>query len=424
MTTWTDVTLIRIPEDRQRTDPGDVESLAQSIVKNGLFHAPIVADDGVTIIAGARRAAAVRLLNERSTGFRYGNNDMPPGILPTIQFSDLDDYGQQSIELEENLRRKQLTPIEEARAITKLHEMLKILNPSQTKGETATALGELRDKPSVPGDDHRITQALLVDRFHEDPDVARADSLKSAFNIAKKKAEIELRAALGAKVVVESKHRIIHGGFTVKTIEEEMTFDCVIADPPYGVGADSFGDKAFNEGHEYEDDVESALTFCDFILRRCFDLCKLEAHLYMFCDISHFLTLKSYARDAGWHPWRVPIIWNKGGQGHAPRIEHGPRRNYEAILFASKGNKKTRVLKGDVISIAAERDRVHAAQKPMELYRDLLERSCHPSENVLDPCCGSGTVFPAAEALGAIATGIERDEKYANICRQRIGALT
>ena len=33
-----------------------------------------------------------------------------------------------------------------------------------------------------------------------------------------------------------------------------------------------------------------------------------------------------------------------------------------------------------------------------------------PGDRVLDPCCGSGTIFRAAALTKTIATGIERDE--------------
>jgi len=44
------------------------------------------------------------------------------------------------------------------------------------------------------------------------------------------------------------------------------------------------------------------------------------------------------------------------------------------------------------------------------LYENLIARSCYAGNRVLDPCCGTGPVFAAADKMRCIATGIEMDE--------------
>ncbi len=80
------------------------------------------------------------------------------------------------------------------------------------------------------------------------------------------------------------------------------------------------------------------------------------------------------------------------------------------ILFASKGGKPFSTLYSDVIGVPNLKNRVHAAQKPVKLYRPLITRNCLPGDPMLDPCCGSGTIFRAAALTKTIATGIELDE--------------
>jgi site-specific DNA-methyltransferase (adenine-specific) len=63
----------------------------------------------------------------------------------------------------------------------------------------------------------------------------------------------------------------------------------------------------------------------------------------------------------------------------------------------------------DVIRVAAESRKEHAAQKPVSLYVDLLRRSILPGDTVLDPFAGSGTVFPAAKEVACKAIGFELD---------------
>ena len=106
-----------------------------------------------------------------------------------------------------------------------------------------------------------------------------------------------------------------------------------------------------------------------------------------------------------------PPIWDKGSTGHAPARTLGWRRSHELILFASKGGKRFSTVTSDVIRVPNVRDKGHAAEKPTELYVELLKRSCLPRDRVLDPCCGSGTIFQAARETYTTATGIECDEK-------------
>ncbi len=66
---------------------------------------------------------------------------------------------------------------------------------------------------------------------------------------------------------------------------------------------------------------------------------------------------------------------------------------------------------------------MHAAQKPVALLRELLSLSFHPGETILDPCCGSGTIFAAAKPLSLRATGIEMDEGSYLLAKERMSKL-
>jgi DNA modification methylase len=87
-------------------------------------------------------------------------------------------------------------------------------------------------------------------------------------------------------------------------------------------------------------------------------------------------------------------------------------------LFAWKG-KKSCIIMGDVIDVPPVRTKKHAAEKPVELYRRLLSRSCQIGDTVLDPCCGTGTIFPAATLCRVTATGIEQDEETGILAEAR-----
>mgnify|MGYP001545419840 CR=1 FL=1 len=103
-----------------------------------------------------------------------------------------------------------------------------------------------------------------------------------------------------------------------------------------------------------------------------------------------------------------------------PRPEHGPRYTYECILFASKGNKKVLVVKPDVISISPDAKILHGAQKPVELFSDLISRSCLPGAAILDAFGGSGTTISAGIEARATVTLFELDKDNYNICLGRL----
>ena len=145
----------------------------------------------------------------------------------------------------------------------------------------------------------------------------------------------------------------------------------------------------------------------------------------MFCDIRLFFSIVSRFTAAGWTVWPKPLIWDKGN-GMLPRPEHGPRYTYDAILFASKGDKKITGVYPDVLKYSAVSGQklLHAAQKPVELLIDLLRRSCLPGDLVLDPFAGSGSIFESAKELSLRALGFERVKENYNTCKARIeGAL-
>jgi DNA modification methylase len=61
---------------------------------------------------------------------------------------------------------------------------------------------------------------------------------------------------------------------------------------------------------------------------------------------------------------------------------------------------------------AAHKKGQHPTEKPIDLYKWLIERYCPPEGTVLDPTFGSGNSVFTAYALGRNAIGIEKDEKF------------
>jgi ParB family chromosome partitioning protein len=97
------ISSIREPKFDLRADRGEVGELAASISRHGLFHPIIVrpSEDRFELIAGSRRLAAVRLLGWRKV---------------PCQIVELNDQEAFEVALAENVNRKTLDPLEEAKA--------------------------------------------------------------------------------------------------------------------------------------------------------------------------------------------------------------------------------------------------------------------------------------------------------------------
>lgn len=412
--------------ERQRKEFKEkpLEDLAESILRVGLIHAPVITASDRTLVAGERRLRALARLENRGpykyAGTEYEYPQVPVNIVPYDDAQLLFE-----IELEENLRRVDLTAMEEANAIAALHALRLEDNPAQTRKETAAEITALEGKQETKSaDEVRVADAILVDSFKDDPEVQKAakQSLKRAAKVARKKMELTLLRSLqaGEESTPDSMFAVYPGDcISVMQEFEDASFDVMIFDPPYGVDADKFGEAAHDLGHQYKDDWDSAKTLVSDILAASTRIMKEDAHLLMFCPFETFNYWRQAYAHYGYRVWPRPLIWYKGQQGHAPVPDYGPRYSYECILFATRGTRKIAALINDVISVPAVRDKLHAAEKPAELLGSLIDFTCKPGDRIIDPTCGSGSIFTGARGREVYVTGIELESNSYSVARDR-----
>jgi len=72
------------------------------------------------------------------------------------------------------------------------------------------------------------------------------------------------------------------------------------------------------------------------------------------------------------------------------------------------------------ITVRRDKDKIHPTQKPVALMEYLIKTYTNPGEAVFDFAFGSGTTGVAAVNTGRRFIGIELDEKYFEIARERI----
>lgn len=427
----------------------DILDLSEDIAKNGLYH-PIVCregeDDTLILIAGERRLRAIRKLHDEHIDFKCDGLTIlsVQKLFPFNLIKDLTESQALEIELHENLLRVDIDWRDVTAARARLHRLREseatARGEAWSKSDTAKEIADTTGMhPTAAA--QSVTRALALEEHLDNPMLQNVTSERKAFELVAKQIEGEFASELARResaqgtaapgyeygleglpesgTVASQKHTLIHGDFREVEIPPK-TFDLVLVDPPYGVEAHNFGSAA-QQIHDYQDDAVSAMSLCETILNDSyFHWTKDEAHLFMFCDIEYFTILRNKAGICGWRVFRTPMVWHAPRAGHIPWGPDHLRREHQYILYATKGDKPLRRMVSDVVTIPREQNATHAARKPAGLIQFLISIACLPGSRVLDPCCGSGSVFKAADGAECFAFGIEKKEAMYNVAATEI----
>lgn len=429
-----DYNAIVIRHDRQRKefDPTALQELVDTITAKGLMHAPVLREEAgqLVLVAGERRLRAIKDMWMLGGELKYNGHVIPEGQVPYVTLGQLSPLQAEEAELEENLHRKDLTWQENAAAMAKLHSIRS--RQAQAEGRVHTVADTaVETKGRSDGSfQASVRQDIIVAKYLDNPAVAAAKTATEAFKIIKKQEEVQKNIALAASVgaTFGAKDHALHNTDCLAWLRstDAEQFDVILTDPPYGMGADTFGDgsgKLVNSEHHYKDDFATWHSLMSQWAPLAYRVAKPQCHAYVFCDIDNFHELKRIMQAAGWYVTRTPFICTKPNSGRVPHPDEGPRRQWEMILYAIKGHKKTTAIYPDVITTFQDANTTHGAQKPVALYSDLLRRSVRPGDTVLDSFAGSGTIFPAAHSFKVRATGLEMNPEYYSMCVKRLQTL-
>lgn len=405
------------PRQRAAHAPSHIKDLKASILSKGLLH-PIVLTSAYALVAGFGRLTAISEIHIDGHIASCDNQPIPSGSIPYINVGDLSSADLAEAELEENLLRANLTWEEQNAArvlILRLRQgQDKLITVAEVAREVAKKSGK---SPEAEG--MILHRALEIEKYKDHPKIKAAKTSHEAWKAAMDITATGFRATLAKLNLGKSEHQVINGDCReeLKKIEAG-SIDTILCDPPYGIQADKFKRTA---EHFYDDTPEYGLEISKFIIQEGFKLLKPRGLLWLFCDIDHFITLREYAKDQAFTPWRTPILWRKGDEGQTPWGKLGFSRTYESILLLSKGQKGLRVLSPDIKDYKrpARSDRTHAAEKPVELLTHLLALSGDHGDVVLDPCAGSGSILEAASIMKMTAIAIEVDQEYYNLALAR-----
>lgn len=427
-------TSLTIPDNRQRQefDPIAIMELVESIKTKGLMHPIVYRKEGGAkiLVAGEHRMRALQMMWELGYEVRCDGSTIAPENYPCTSLGDLPPLLAREAELEENTRRRDLTWQERAKAEAELHALR--VDQAAERGETHT-IADTAKEVRGRGDgsyQNAVRQNVIIAKHLDNPAVAKAATASEAMKILRKEDVTRRNADLAASVgetLTGASHTLVNVD-CIKWMAEQPAeqFDVILTDPPYGMGADVFGDGGgllSGTEHTYDDSPAAWANLMRDWCPQAFRLAKPQAHAYVFCDLDRFHELKALMAIAGWYVFRTPLIVHKINSGRVPLPEYGPRRCWEMCLYAIKGNKPVTHIYPDVIPCQGDDNPVHGAQKPVVLFHNLLMRSVKPGDKVLDTFAGAGPIIDAAHQHKCFATAVELNPALYGACVKRVQAI-
>lgn len=382
--------IIVLREERQRRQLTSIDELAESISKIGLIHPITITREG-TLVAGERRLTACKSLGWTSISVQFAED---------LSLEEL-----RIIELEENVKRVDLTWQEQAAALSAYHDARKAVNPAWTQGDTAR---------EVSLNEGAISKALKVSSMLSDPLVSSAKTRVAALNIVARKEERAQLDELSNIVEEKSSSEILNVDFTEWAEEYSgPKFNLVHCDFPYGVNLHKSGQAQGLDTGNYADSPDVYFHLLDFLIENLDNFCAPSAHLVFWYSMKyHTDTVSRLSQVFTVNP--LPLVWMKSDNaGILPDHSRGPRQIYETALFAYRGDRKIVRAVSNAISSPTTRE-IHMSEKPLPVLEHFFRMIVDDTTTILDPTCGSGGALRAAHSLGARSLlGLEREFEYA-----------
>lgn len=122
-----------------------------------------------------------------------------------------------------------------------------------------------------------------------------------------------------------------------------------------------------------------------------------------------------------------PVYHPQKTTGHKPVNSYTKHQtdgsNYGKTKIGISGGGNTDRYPRSVLKFAADRDRFHPTQKPVDLFRYLIRTYSNHGDLILDNCIGSGTTAVAAELEGRNWIGFDNDQHWINTTNQRLESI-
>jgi DNA modification methylase len=423
--------------DRFREEFGDIDTLAASIKKEGIISPLAVsctAEEGkYVLLAGGRRHKACT---------QAGVVDIPVRIYP----ASISELEMRSIELMENVCRKDLSWVEASNLKKEIHELQVAIHGSKTstspgaegwsKRDTANLLGK-----SVGGviDDINLAKALEV--FPQLKDAKTKGDATKLFKKLQEQmvvSEIAKRAASKtANTPIEAIHHNLISSYIVRDFFEgvsklpDRSIDVIEIDPPYSIGLGTSTIKRSDDSlqtntKDYNEvPVDQYVPFLNSLFKECYR--TMSENSWIICWFAQepwFEIVYQAMARVGFKGSRIPAIWQKeafSGQTNHPECYLA--NCYEPFFYARKGSPtiskqgRSNIYKYKPVN---SQSKIHPTERPIELIQDVLQTFAWEGCRVMVPFLGSGNTLLAASNLGLSAFGFDLSEEYKNAYTVRV----
>jgi DNA modification methylase len=413
--------------ERIRADLGDIDSLATSIKRYGLIQ-PIVLGhlgDEVTLIAGGRRLAALRRLSV--TLLQHGvhfvwRDEVDASEDKRLRFK--------SMEIEENVKRKDLSWQEQVEGKRQLLQIMQAIHGVAKPGPTfkdEKGFGTNRLAAMLGDSSANTSRDLqLAEAMAQIPGLRNAETKAQAFTQLKILGSVvsmhrsavtnDVNAATRSWLLVEEDFRIAR-----PTLPNESV-DLVWTDLPYGADLQNMSLKS-STGASFDDTKETALDLLLAIAHESFRVLRNDRYAVFCFGFDIYTELVKCLQIEGFNVALVPFIWVKNTKSTENPLSLYSNC-YEPLLVARKGSPVfLRPGRGNVLSIPVVQDRLQIVQKPTDLIKEFLRDMVAPGATVVDWCCGTGSTGVACHEMGMRSILFEKNQSMATIARARLGAL-
>ena len=207
-------------------------------------------------------------------------------------------------------------------------------------------------------------------------------------------------------------------------------FDMAVIDPPYllnkttgGISKAGLVDKWQGniKGSDRKVNIQNDIKFEEW-LPEVYRVMKDNSHCYIWTNDKNLADLQRAAEKVGFRLHNI-LIWKKSNI--TPNRWY--MKNCEFILFLYKGKAKPIKNKGCSHFFEYKnkngKDKLHPTEKPVDLIKELILNSSDENDLVLDCFMGSGSTGVACKNLKRNFIGIEKDEKYFKIEKERLSKL-
>ncbi len=203
---------------------------------------------------------------------------------------------------------------------------------------------------------------------------------------------------------------------------ETNSVDLVLTDPPYKMTKQGKSCRPNYMRSGMGDNLfEGELPDTQTWLKLCYDKMKEDSHLYIFTNTNSLQEFLNVATDVGFKLHNVISMIKDTKMPNRWYLKYT-----ELVLFFRKGNAfpindMTSRDYEFVTMPTLKNGKIHVSQKPLSFIEKLITNSSKEGGTVLDPFMGSGTTLLACKNTGRNGIGIELDEAYFKIARERIG---